>query len=42
MHKLFQYAAFAFLKKEIVKITDRLTPDLSTITRDTVAKVGTY
>ena len=42
IHQLFQYAAFAFLTHKIVIITDRWTPDLATITRDNVAKIGTY
>ena len=42
LYQLYQYAAFAFLKHKIVKVTDRWTHNLSTITKENVAKVGTY
>lgn len=42
LSKPFQYAAFAFLKHNIVTFTDRWTPHWSTITRENAAKVGTH
>ena len=42
LYNLFQYGAVAFLKHNIIKVTDKWTPDLSTISRENVAKVGSY